>query len=364
MDTNDYIMWLSRSFNQNSKKVYYILNEFKTPENAFRANRSEFLKLKGIKPEKADLLIRNRDLIKSWKEELRKSGVTFISVFDKRYPSKLRNIYLPPAGIYVKGKKLIDNDTVTVSIIGSRRCSEYGRRMAAKFAGELSSLGVCIISGMAAGIDSIANAAALEHGGFTAAVLGFGHNCCYPAENRGLMDKIAENGCLISEYPPDTEPEPYYFPKRNNIIAGLSDGVLVVEASKKSGALITADLACQYGRDVMAVPSNITSPNGVGTNNLIKQGCAMITCTEDILFELGYKIINKKSKTGDSKSSVSSKTTDNENKILSLIGSEPVSFEYIAGSTGFAVGDLQSALLMLELKNIIEKLPGDRFVRK
>ncbi len=364
MDTNDYIMWLSRSFNQNSNKVYYLLQEFKTPENVFKANRNELLKLKGIKAEKVDILIKNRDLIDKWKTELFKSGVTFISVFDKSYPKKLKNIHMPPVGIYVKGNKQIGNDCVTVSIIGSRRCSEYGKRTAAKFARELSSLGVCIISGMAAGIDSIANAATLENGGFTAAVLGFGHNCCYPAENRSLMENIAKNGCLISEYPPDTEPEPYYFPKRNNIIAGLSDGVLVVEASKKSGALITADLACEYGRDVMAVPSNITSPNGVGTNNLIKQGCAMVTCTEDILLELGYKIINKKSKTGDSKSSENSKTTDNENKILALIGSEPVSFEYIAGSTGFAVGDLQSTLLMLELKNIIEKLPGDRFVRK
>ena len=236
--------------------------------------------------------------------------------------------------------------------------------MASKFAGELSSLGICVLSGMAAGIDSIAKSTALHYGNFTAAVLGFGHNCCYPAENKNLMEKISENGCLISEYPPDTTPEPYYFPKRNSIIAGLSDGVLVVEASKNSGALITADLACQYGRDVMAVPSNITSLNGVGTNNLIKQGCALVTCTEDILFELGYKIINKKSKPGDSKSSAGGKPTDNENKILSLIGEEPVSFEYIAGKTGFAVGDLQSMLLMLELKNIVEKLPGDRFVRK
>ena len=269
----------------------------------------------------------------------------------------------PPVGIYIKGE-IINNDMVTVSIVGSRRCSEYGKRTAAKFAKELSSLGICIVSGMAAGIDSVANAATIENGGFTVAVLGFGHNCCYPADNRNLMEKIAQNGCLISEYPPDTEPEPYYFPKRNNIIAGLSDGVLVIEASKKSGALITADLASEYGRDVMAVPSNITSPNGIGTNNLIKQGCCMVTCTEDILFELGCKIIKKENKTSNENSN--NKNTDTENKILSFIGSEPVpvSFEYIAGSTGFAVGDLQSTLLMLELKNIIEKLPGDRFVRK
>ncbi len=363
MDANDYIMWLSRSFNQNSKKVYYLLKEFETPENVFKAREKELLNLKGIKDETAKTIISNKGLIDKWKQELCKSNVEFISVFDERYPEKLKNIPYPPSGIYVKGQKFIKDDTVTVGIVGSRRCSEYGRRTAAKFSKELSELGICVVSGMAAGIDSAANAAAIENGGFTVAVLGFGHNCCYPAENRALMQKIAENGCLISEYPPDTEPEPYYFPKRNNIIAGLCDGLLVVEAGKKSGALITADIACEYGRDVMAVPSSITSVNGIGTNNLIKEGCCMVTCTEDIIFELGIRSIEKANKSGIEKNS-NIKTTDTENKILSFIGCEPVSFEYIAGGTGFAVGDLQSALSLLELKNIIEKLPGDRFVRK
>lgn len=354
-------MWLSRSLNHNSKKIYYLLERFKTPDRVFKAEYSDFLAIKGLKPEVLKNMEIGRSLIEAWKKELESENIEFISFLDKRYPQRLRNLYIPPAGIYIKGRLPDEKDTL-LSIIGSRRCSEYGKIVARKFSSELASKGIWIVSGMAAGIDSAGNRAAIEAGGRTIAVLGFGHRHCYPSGNEALMESIAKNGCLISEYPPDTRPEPFYFPQRNSIIAGISDGVLVVEAAKRSGALITADIAAECGRTVMAVPSNITNINGEGSNSLIKQGCCMVTEVEDILLELGIESVKRTADTALNKSR--SNLTDEEERILKLINSEPVGFEYIINETGFEVQNLQSVLMLLEIKGLIEKLPGGRFMKK
>lgn len=365
MENSDYIMWLNRTLSQNSKKIHSLISFFETPENVFKAGRNELMSFKGLKSAVIDKMIEGREKIFQWKHELDSNDIRFISFMDKEFPSRLLNMPIVPAGIYVKGK-LPDDNVPAVSIIGSRRCSEYGRRIADKFAYELAQSGVCVISGMAAGIDSISNKAVIKGGGITIGVLGFGHFNCYPSENRKLMEEIAQKGCLVSEYPPDTKPEPYYFPQRNQIIAGLCDGLLVVEAAKNSGTLITASAAADFGRAVMAVPSNITSYTGEGSNELIKDGCCVVTKCEDILYELRSYIWNE--------TVIENKTEVTETKeeaydgiqalIMSIIYKEPVAFEYIAAKTGISARDLQSELAMLEIIGSIEKLPGDRYVRK
>lgn len=181
-------------------------------------------------------MFKNKDKIPLWKSDLDRIGAEYITFEEEKYPQKLKNMYSPPVGIYVKGNFI--EKMPSVAIIGSRRCTAYGSETAKMFSRELSEKGVCIISGMAAGIDSVANQVALKTGGYTVAVLGFGFNFCYPYENRKLMDNIAEKGCLISEYSPDTKPEVYYFPRRNELIAALSDVVVIVEAGKRAEHLL------------------------------------------------------------------------------------------------------------------------------
>ncbi len=361
MNDNDYIMWLNITLDSNSKKIYDLLKKFESPANIFNAKSNELSEVKGIKSENINKMFNGKTQIEKWKAEFKKDNIEFVSVFDNAYPEKLKHTFNPPVGLYFKGK-LPDKDTICVGIVGSRRCSEYGKYIAEEFSFELAKKGLCVVSGMAAGIDTISNSFALKANGYTIAVLGFGHKNCYPLENRELMKNIALSGCVISEYPPDTPAKPYHFPQRNNIIAGICDGILVVEAAQKSGALITANLAANYGRSVMAVPSNITSPNSAGVNTLIKDGCCVVTKIDDIIFELGLDKINLLK--NNIKNEHDSNLTTEEKTVLSFINTEPVSFEYIINKTNMSVQDLQSTLIILEIKYKIKKLPGNRFVIK
>lgn len=211
-----------------------------------------------------------------------------ISIESKEYPEQLREIYDAPLKLYVLGNKEILNQT-GVAIVGSRNATEYGKRVALQFSKDLSKNGINIISGLALGIDTCAHLGTLHQDciGKTIAVLGSGLDEIYPKQNISLARKIIHmGGCLISEYPLETKPEKMHFPQRNRIISGLSKGVLVVEASEKSGALITADFALEQGREVFAVPGNISNFTSVGTNNLIKQGAKLVASFEDIVIEI------------------------------------------------------------------------------
>ena len=208
---------------------------------------------------------------------------------DKYYPNKLKLIYDPPELLYCLGDIRLLNEP-SIAIVGTRNASNYGKRIAYNLSQELSKRGVTIISGLASGIDSYAHEGAFKNVGKTIAVLGSGIDIIYPKENEDLYKSIIKNGGLIvSEFPLGTKPEKDNFPKRNRIISGLSDGVVVVEAKKKSGALITADLALEQGRSVFAVPGNIDSQNSEGTNNLIKEGAVPVTSYLDILIAIAER---------------------------------------------------------------------------
>ena len=231
------------------------------------------------------------EITDGWKEEKmgeenkRKEEISFITPFEKAYPEKLRGIPDAPAGIYVRGK-LPACEGLTVAVIGARDCSDYGRYIAEGLGTFLGENGVTVVSGMARGIDGISQRAALQAGGTSVGVLGCGVDICYPAGNRDLFDRLLERGAVLSEYPPGTPPRPMNFPARNRIVSGLADAVVVVEARRKSGTLITVDMALEQGREVFVVPGRVTDQLSDGCNRLIRQGAGVLLTPEELLEEL------------------------------------------------------------------------------
>lgn len=214
-----------------------------------------------------------------------KNTIKIIKYSEKAYPNKLRSIYNAPKQLYIIGNEKILNE-FSIAIVGSRKYSEYGKQMAQSIASNLSKQSINIISGLAIGIDTNAHIGCLMGKAKTIAVVAHGLDMIYPSQNRELANKIIENGgAIISEYPEGIKPEKEYFPARNRIISGLSDGVVVIEAKERSGSFITVDFALEQGKDVFAVPGNINSKYSIGTNNLIKEGAKMVTCVNDITEE-------------------------------------------------------------------------------
>lgn len=211
-------------------------------------------------------------------------GIGMVTLEDKEYPARLKNIYHPPYGLYFAGDLAMNE--AAVAIVGARNCSEYGKKMAKEIAYMLGKTGYTVVSGMARGIDSYAHRGCLDSGGKTIAVLGCGVDVCYPKENRFLYEQIKKQGCILSEYPPEMEPQPRFFPARNRLISGISQQVIVVEAREKSGSLITMDFALEQGKDIYAVPGRLTDPLSAGCNRLIAQGAGIITSVEDFILNM------------------------------------------------------------------------------
>ncbi|MBQ9267687.1 MAG: DNA-processing protein DprA [Clostridia bacterium] len=216
---------------------------------------------------------------------MEKYHIKVINITDEEYPQALREIYAPPITLFAKGDVSLLGQK-SISVVGCRRASNYGLKMAKDLAYCLAKNHIVIVSGLAKGIDAMGHLGALEANGKTIAVLGCGVDICYPRENLNIYKKILENGLILSEYIVGTEPKPQNFPIRNRIVSGLSNGVVVVEAREKSGSLITADLALEQGREVYVLPGNVNSPQSAGTNALIKQGAKLITSAKDILEDM------------------------------------------------------------------------------
>jgi len=264
----------------------------------YEMEQEELEKIGWLKKEKTQSILNSRNNCEPERllEDLCKKQINFISFFDNDFPLKLINIYDPPFGLYYRGK-LPDPGLPSVSIVGARMCDSYGRTWALKIGRTLAEAGCQVISGMAYGIDAASHWGAIKGEGRTFAVLGCGVDIVYPAENRKLYDSILEtDGGIISEYIPGTEPKSYLFPLRNRIISGLSDAVVLIQAKKKSGSLITADLAMEQGKDVYALPGHMDDALSQGCNQLIRQGAGIVTSTEDLLLDLKLEglISNKK----------------------------------------------------------------------
>jgi DNA processing protein len=252
-----------------------LLEQFGSPEAIWQADRQAFVDIPRLNKNKLDALMeKDLTVAEHIQADCLKQGIQILTLFDEAYPELLRNIPDPPLVLYVRGTLPDFTDRLSISIVGTRNCTRYGKQAAWYFAGNLAQRGVIIVSGMALGIDGTANRAAIEAGGETVAVLGCGVDVCYPWQHKQLMEDIVRHGAVISEYPPGTEPFGKNFPVRNRIITGLGQGTLIVEAPKKSGALISADLALEQGRDVFAVPGDINRPSSAGCNARIRQGAA------------------------------------------------------------------------------------------
>ena len=280
-----YKVWLTLIEGMGIKKYAKLLEKFKNNKAIYNATKEELMQVKIIDEKVANRIINpeTRKKVKRHIEYMEKNRIDIIAINDEEYPYNLKQIYSPPIALYIKGnRKIFQNKSI--SIVGCRECSDYGKNVAQKISYDLAIHKVNIVSGLAKGIDSYAHWGAVYGKGITIAVLGNGLDMIYPKENQYLAEKIIKtNGAIITEYPLGTKPEKMNFPARNRIISGISDGVIVVEAKKKSGTLITVDFALEQGRDVFVIPGNINSETSEGTNDLIKQGAQLITNYKEIL---------------------------------------------------------------------------------
>ena len=277
-------LWLSKFSTITKSKVIKLLKEFETIDNIFSATRKDYEKLTFLKEEDVEkLLLKDLSCAREYYEELKRENIEILCYGEPLFPSALLLISNHPCIIYAKGVIKDLNKLPCLSIVGARASDEYGKKSAMEIARISSENGICVISGMADGIDSYAHRGAILAKGYTVGVLGCGVDICYPKENLDLYRKIQENGMIISEYPPKTPPERFRFPERNKIIASLSLATLVVQAREKSGSLITAQQAIKYGRKLFSLPGNFSSSLSKGTNILISNGATCVTGTDDIL---------------------------------------------------------------------------------
>lgn len=342
-----------------------LLKSFGSPEAILNASEHKLRKISGL----GEVLARK---IVNWRKEIdiakeleliAKKNIKVITIEDSCYPAPLSKIFDPPLVLYVKGE-FLSKDLAAVAIVGSRRPSIYGRMTAEKLGRELGARGLTIVSGMARGIDSAAHRGALSGGGRTIAVLGSGLGVIYPKENEILADEIAKNGAVISEFPMLTSPERGNFPRRNRIISGLSLGVVVVEAARRSGALITVDCALEQGKEVFAVPGRIDSPISWGTNNLIQQGAKIATTTDSIIEELEPLLRNlAPEEIGKPEPEKLAPSLESDERKLYELLSDAKDIDTIIAETGFPVNKVSSMLIKLQIKKLIKEFPGKVFVR-
>ena len=282
----------------------------------------------------------------------------FVAVTESTYPTKLRNIPDPPPFLYYQGRLDIF-ERPSLAVVGSRRPTDYGIRMTSRIVSELASTGVIIISGLAYGIDAAAHQAALDSGGQTAAVFGCGLDIVYPPGHKALAQRIEQSGCLLSEFPRGTRPERYNFPVRNRIVAGLSDGVLVVEAGGKSGALVTAGIALEQGKDVLAMPGSVEAEQSLGPNSLIKQGAVAVTGADDIFANFGWHQSDPATRPAQDLSRLSKE----ELSVFGLLSVQPIHLDGLGRKVALGPGKVAEALLNLELKGLIMRKPGNYVVK-
>ena len=344
-----------------SVRLNELLNYFGQPQAIFKANRQELVSLLG---ERLGESVASFD-IKRLEDDLilaKKLGVKIITCFDQEeYPQALKEIPGRPIVLYVLGN-ITALDNLAIGIVGSRRASLYGLSNAEKFAIQLCAQGITIVSGMARGVDTYAHRGALKAKGRTIAVMGSGFNHIYPAENATLAKEISSCGAVISEFPMQAQPLAQNFPRRNRLISGLSLGILITEAARNSGALITADFALEQGREVFALPGRIDSVGSMGTNALLKQGAKMVTCCDDILEELNLSTVSmekivpvaNKQEIADEKE---------ENKLYEHITQQPVAIDDLIQKTSLSSSQVLSLILELQLKKLIKTLPGKQYMR-
>jgi DNA processing protein len=349
------------------KKTFsLLLDKFGDPENVFNAKSNELSSVNRITPKVINDINNILDS-KELKNELNlieKHRIDIVTLKDKNYPDNLKEIPSPPPILYLKGE-LKSEDIISLSVVGTRTPSDYGRRITNEITEKLVKSGVTIVSGLAYGIDSVAHRSAIDSGGRTIAIMGTGINNIYPSKNTQLAGDIVKNGALISEFPMSVQPEKKNFPIRNVTIAGMSLGTLVCEAPAKSGALITGNLALDIGREIFAIPGNALDARYAGTNNLIKKGAKLVTGVDDILEELSgrfssyFKVIKftekRRERTPD--------LLDGQKEILDVLTFEEQHLDALAIKLKKPVEKISAELFQLELIELVKQLPGKMYIR-
>lgn len=342
-----------------------LIERFGSSEAILDAPRAELEAVPGIGPKLATAIIetsRNID-IASEINLAKEKNVQIIPHTSNQYPKHLKAIYDPPLVLYVKGN-VLETDVIALAIVGARRCTYYGLSQAERFSRLLAQKGLCIVSGMARGIDAAAHRGAINSNGRTIAVLGCGLGVIYPRENIELAEQIPQRGAIVSELPMNTPPDFRNFPPRNRLISGLSLGVLVIESSLNSGSLITAQWALEQGKEVFAIPGNIDNIYSRGTHKLIKEGAKLVEDIADIIQELGpvAEFLN----TCDTSSSNDPRSlllNSQEKKIFALLSSSPKDIDEIIQLAGLPASVVTSTLMILEIKKLVKQLSGKRFVK-
>jgi DNA processing protein len=342
-----------------------LLDAHGSVRKALSASTSDLARVSGISPKTARKLreLSNGDAAIEEIEQARDIGLDLVTCDDDRYPHNLRYIDDRPIVLYVKGE-VTETDTQALAVVGSRRCTIYGREQARRFAGELAAMGFTIVSGLAYGIDKEAHAAALEAGGRTLAVLGSGFCRLYPERHADLADHIAERGAVLSEFPLDTAPNAWNFPRRNRIVSGLTLGTVVIEAGRRSGALLTAGIAAAQGKEVFALPGRATDRQSWGALRLIQDGARLACNPGDVLAEFPQVAeAVRRAYPGESAKADLPELTEPEQQIWGLLGAEPKHVDELIEASGLTASQVLSTLLVLEVKHVARQHPGKLFTR-
>jgi DNA processing protein len=363
MDPKKYWVALNMVVGVGKTLFHRLETAFGSPEQVFRASRKDLLQVSRLSEKVASEILKfdvDKHVDREW-HFVDKLGLKVVTSKCSDYPRLLKEIYDPPPILYYKGKSL-DQFQVPLAVVGTRVPTNYGKIVTEALCESLVSMGVCIVSGLARGIDTCAHKKALQSGGETLAVFGCGLSHTYPPENRYLRDKIiAQGGAIVSEFPVTMRPERNNFPARNRVISGLSYGTLVIEAGEKSGALITAQFALEQGREVFAVPGNINSPKSRETNRLIKTGAILVEGPESIVEELSNAARNylrplrpKAPNTAD--------LTTLERQIFAVLTNEEKHIDFIIENSALSPAKVSATLVQLELKGLVRQLEGKLFV--
>ena len=359
-------LWFDNKKGLSKKNKINLYEKFENIHNIYEATKQDYENC-GIKlsNEVIESLCKKNFDFEYLTQKYKELNIKPVSIDMEEYPKMLKDTGEAPVVIYCRGKFIDLNKKMCVSVVGARKLSVYGKTHGYNIAKQMAQKGAIIVSGMAYGIDTMAHLGALDADMPTVAVLGCGPDVVYPASNRKLMERIMKTGIIIREYPLGTPAHNYNFPERNKIVAGLSIATIVIEASIKSGSLITAELAEKYKRKVFSVPGNIDEEHSKGTNYLIKKGAGLITCGDDVINsfpEHKDKLTKEEIQTNEYNDMKN--VSPEENKILSCLGKQPVSIDYICEKSGIDIAVLNSKLLIMELQGKIEKHPGNRYSKE
>ena len=324
------------------------------PGRLFQCSANELSESFGIERRLAERICQERGAVDVGREisRVKEAGAQVLCLLDREYPSALRRAPNPPPLLYLKGKL---PKGAAVAVVGSRKASAYGLSAAEKIGRELGEAGVTVVSGLALGIDGAAHEAALAAGGPTIAVLGCGVDVCYPRRHARLAGDVVQSGCLISEQPLGMKPLSHHFPMRNRIISGLSLATVIVEAAANSGSLYTADFALAAGREVLAVPGNISSPTSEGTNALLADGAGPARCAEDIFDAIGLETPERATRRRE-------RLSEREAAVLQLLGADPLALEDVVQQTGLAAPEVSTTMTLLEIKGVVRRGLDQRYM--